>query len=85
MLKLLLLELTNTMILVVEIASSSCCNKENMRENNALSACQTLYCLFHTTGIQVYLDEQNFRWLKLQWCLHQNYNELLQSYKSSFL
>jgi len=41
--------------------------------------------MFRATGIPVYLDEQQFRWFKLQWCLHQNYNELLQSCKSSFL
>jgi hypothetical protein len=39
MLEVLLLELTNTMILIVEIGSSSCCNEENMLQNNALSAC----------------------------------------------
>jgi len=41
-LELLLNELTNTMILIVETASSSCCNKENMLENNVLSACPTV-------------------------------------------
>jgi len=42
MLELLLLELTNTMILIVEIACSSCWNTENVLENNALSECQTV-------------------------------------------
>ena len=37
-------ELTNTMILTVEIVSGNCCNKENMLENSTLSVCQTL-CL----------------------------------------
>jgi len=44
----LLLELTNTMILIVEILSGNCCNKENMLKNSTLSACQTL-CLLRVS------------------------------------
>jgi hypothetical protein len=42
MLEPLLLELANTVILIVETASSNCWNTENVPENNALAECQTV-------------------------------------------